>query len=216
MHKGTTLLVILFLVLPLALALGAILAAQAGPSAAYQSELEALHLETAAKMQAIKVGFWGGLAVVVLFGTAGIMAGLVRATWQRSRLIHPHANGLFPVVQGRIGGQTYYHDPHRSLASAVVYGAGPGGVEMQQLLPAGAEAEQLQVTTQAQATQLVAAAGQGGGMTAPTRRLVEGMTKPPRLAPRMPEVVVPDETIPEERRLLAAIRAGVEEVEEGE
>jgi len=192
----------------LACALGVILARQGRASAKYQLEMEALHLKTATKMHSIKVGLWGGLAVVTFLSAVGLAAGLVRAVWQRSRLIHPHVNGLFPVVQGRAGGQTYYHDPNRQLAGTVVYGSGSEGATVRHPTLPNDRSEQLQVTTQAQATQLVAAAGQGRGLTAQSRQLAERvvLTTPSRSAPRLPDVVVLDDAIPEERNLLTALR----------
>ena len=206
MRKGSFF--VLLLIMLLACALGVILARQGRTSAKHQLEMEALHLKTATKMQDIKVGLWGGLAVVALLSAAGLAAGLVWAVWQRSRLIHPHATGLFPVVQGRAGGQTYYHDPNRQLAGTVVYGSGPEGTTVHLPTLPDDRGEQLQVTTQAQATQLVAAAGQGRGLTAQSRQLAERvvLTSPSRSALRLPEVVVLDDAIPEERHLLTALR----------
>jgi hypothetical protein len=208
--------VLLILLLLLAFALGAVLFNR-GPSPQYQTEMERLRLDTAAKMRIIKIGFWGSLAAAVVLGIIGVAAALVRAIWRRPDLIRPNASGLFPLVRGRADGQTYYHDPNRQLAGTVAYGHGSDGLEMQQLIPPGAEAEQLQVTTQAQAVQVVAAASQGRGMSRTTRRMVERMTEP-RPVPRLPAVVIGlDESIPEERQLLAAIKAEVEEnVEMGE
>jgi hypothetical protein len=213
MRTGTTFVVILFLILLLAFALGAIFTGQDRSSAEYKTEIEALHLETAARVQAIKVGFLGGLAVVTLFGTAGVTAGLVRAIWQRARLIHPHANGLFPVVQGRVGRQTYYHDPNRQLSGSVVYDSAPEGATAHCPTLADDRGEQLQVTTQAQTTQLIAAAGQGQGLTAQSRQLVErvALTTAPRSTSRLPDVVVLDEALPQDRHLLTALRADWDE-----
>jgi hypothetical protein len=208
MRKGTAFLVTLLIMLLLAFTLGAVLVRRGRPSEQHQLDMEALHLKTAAKMQAIKVGFWGALAAVALLGTAGIVAGLARAAWLRSRLIHPHANGLFPVVRGRIGGQTYYHDPNRQLASSVAYGSDQKGVFARHLMPPDNRGEQLQVTTQAQAAQLTAAATQGRGLTAQSRRLAErvALTTASYPVPRLPEIVVPEAAIPEERHLLTALR----------
>jgi len=208
MRKGTAFILTLLLILLLAFTLGAVLAGQGRPSAEYQTQMEALHLKTVGKMQAIKVGFWSGLAAVVLLTAAGLTAGLVWVVWQRSRLIHPHANGLFPVVQGHAGRQTYYHDPNRQLAGTVVYGSDPQGATTRHLMPANDQGEQLQVTTQAQATQLVAAAAQGRGLGAQSRQLAErvALATASRPVPRLPEVVVLDKAIPEERQLLAALQ----------
>ena len=207
MRKATILFPILLLTL-LALILGAVLAGQGGASKKYRLEMEALQLETASKMRVIKVVFWGGLAAILLFGVAGITAGLVRAMWRRSILIHPHANGLFPVVQSRAGGQTYFHDPNRQLAGSVAYGVDQEGVAARHLMPPGDQGEQLQVTTQAQATQLIAAAGQGRGLTAQSRRLAERvvLATASRPVPRLPEIVVQDGALPKERHLLTALR----------
>ncbi|UCC64403.1 MAG: hypothetical protein JSV36_04920 [Anaerolineae bacterium] len=199
---------LLLLLILLALALGAVLAGGRRPSTKYQLEMEALQLETASRMQAVKVGFWGGLAAIALIGLAGIITGLVRAVWRRSQLIHPHTNGLFPVVQGRAGRQTFFHDPNRQLAGGVAYGADREGAVARHLTPPNDQGEQLQVTTQAQAAQLVAAAGQGGGLTAQSRQLAErvALATASRPIPRLPEIVVPDSAIPEERHLLTALR----------
>jgi len=217
MQKGTAFLLTLLLMLSLALILGAVLAGQGRPSEEYQLEKEALHLKTATRMQTIKVGFWGGLMAIALLGAAGITAGLVRIMWRRSRLIHPHPNGLFPVVQGRAGEQTYYHDPNRQLAGSVAYGSGQGGTIARHLMPPNDQGEQLQVTTQAQAAQLVAAAvgpsAQGQGLTAQNRQLVERVALATASRPvlRLPQVTILDETIPEERHLLTALRADWDE-----
>jgi predicted lipid-binding transport protein (Tim44 family) len=206
MRKNPVLLLLLLTLL--ALALGAVLAGGRRPSTKYQLEMEALQLETASRMQAVKVGFWGGLAAIALLGLAGIIAGLVRAVWRRSQLIHPHTNGLFPVVQGRAGRQTFFHDPNRQLAGSVAYGADREGAVARHLTPPNDQGEQLQVTTQAQAAQLVAAAGQGGGLTAQSRQLAErvALAAASRPIPHLPEIVVPDSAIPEERHLLTALR----------
>ncbi len=208
MKKGTAFFLSLFLILLLAFTLGAVLARQGKPSAKHQQEMEALNLQTAAKMQAIKIGLWRGLVAIALLGATGLVAGLVRAVWQRSRLIHPHANGLFPVIHGRVGRQRYYHDPNRQLAGTVIYGSGPEGATVHPLMPPNDRGEQLQVTSQAQATQLIAAAGQGQGLSAQNRRLAERavlatVSRPP---PHLPDVVVLDKAIPEERHLLTALR----------
>ena len=207
MRRNTIILPTLLLV-ALSFTLGAVLAQRGGDSEKHQLEMETLHLEAASKTQVIKIGFWGGLAAVVLFGTAGITAGLVRAAWRRSNLIHPHTNGLFPVVQGRAGRQTYYHDPNRQMASSVAYGTDREGVVARHLIPPGDRGEQLQVTSQAQAAQLIAAAGQGRGLTAQSRRLAErvALATASRPVPRLPEIVVPDTATPEERHLLTALR----------
>jgi predicted lipid-binding transport protein (Tim44 family) len=206
MRKNPVLLLLLLTLL--ALALGAVLAGGRRPSTKYQLEMDALQLETASRMQAVKVGFWGGLAAIALLGLAGIIAGLVRAVWRRSQLIHPHTNGLFPVVQGRAGRQTFFHDPNRQLAGSVAYGADREGAVARHLTPPNDQGEQLQVTTQAQAAQLVAAAGQGGGLTAQSRQLAErvALAAASRPIPHLPEIVVPDSAIPEERHLLTALR----------
>jgi len=212
MRKGTLFLLTLALTLLLALALGAALAGLGRPSEQHQRQMEALHLATAVKTQAIKVGFWGGLAAILLFGLAGVAIGLVRAVWQRSHLIHPHANGLFPVVQGRAGRQTYYHDPNRQLAGGVAYGTDGQGAVARHLMPPDDRGEQLQVTTQAQAAQLTAAQGQGPA--ARRRQSTERCAFPsvPHAIPsRLPEIVVLNAAIPEERHLLTALRQDWEE-----
>ena len=204
---------LLFLVLLLAFVLGLALNGQRH-SVHYQIAMENLELETAARMGALKVIFWSGLAVVVLLSLVAFTVGLVRALWLRSQLIRPNDHGLFPVVKERASGQilrpgsgyTYYHDPNRQVTGAVVYEAGSEGVEAHHLLPPDAQDGQLQVTSQAQAVQLVAAASQRATSPA-TQRLVRGLvSRPLRSAPRMPEIRVLSPQIPEERHLLAALR----------
>lgn len=227
MRRGATTVVLmaLTLVCVLAFVLGLVLAGDGGTSWEYRRAMEALRLDTEAKMQWIQIGFWGGLAAITLIGVGGGVAGLLRAMWRRSRLITPHSSGIFPIVEGRAGGQTYYHDPNRQWAGTTVYGTGPEGASVRQLVPPGQEEAQYQIATQAQATQLIAAASQGRGLTAPVRRLAERVTTPARPVPRLPDLVVLDESIPEERRLIAALRQdwaqdgaqnGAEEMEGGE
>ena len=69
--------------------------------------------------------------------------------------------------------------------------------------------EQLQVTTQAQAAQLIAAAGQGKGLNAQSRRLAERVALKPitRPVPGLPQLTILDQTIPKERHLLTALHA---------
>jgi hypothetical protein len=210
MRKEATgiVLLALSLICVLAFAAGLTLAGSGGVSAEYQAAVESLRLDTTAKMHWIRVGFWGGLATIALVGVGGLVVGLVRVVWQRSQLIGPHPSGIFPVVEGRVGGQIYYHDPNRQWAGTTAYGAGLEGVTVRHLVPAGQEEAQLQIAAQAQATQLVAAASQGQGLTPQARRLVEqvALTAPARSAPRLPQVVVLDEAIPKERHLLTALR----------
>jgi hypothetical protein len=212
-QEVTAVLVILMLACALAFGLGLALAGGRGISPEYQAAVESLRLDTAAKMSWIKIVFWGGLAVLSLVGVGGLVGGLLRAVWRRSRLVHPHSSGIFPIVEGRAGGETYYHDPNRQLAGTVAYGDGQEGVTVRHLAPPGQEEAQFQIATQAQATQFAAAASQGQRLTAQTRRLVERMATaaPACPVPRLPEVVVLDESIPEERHLLAALRQDWEE-----
>ena len=142
----------------------------------------------------------------MVFGLVGGGVMLLRYIWQRTNLILAQ-EGLFPVVRGRAAGQTYYHDPNRQWAGTVAYGSGPDGLQARSLLPSGAEGYQTQISTQAQATQLIAAASQGGGMPRHTRQAVQRMIQAPQATTRMPEIVTLDTSVSEERRLLAAILA---------
>jgi hypothetical protein len=215
MRKEASLIFLVFLTVACVLAFGLGLVQAGGRyvSPEYRKAMESLHLDTAARMGWIKIVFWGGLAVVSLVGVGGLVGGLLRMVWRRSRLVHPHSSGIFPVVEGRASGETYYHDPNRQLAGAVAYGSGPEGVAVRHLTPSGQEEAQLQIATQAQAAQLVAAASQGQQLTAQTRRLVEkvAVAAPVRPVPHLPQVVVLDEAIPGERQLLAALRQDWEE-----
>lgn len=210
MRKDAAITVLATLTLTCALAflLGLALADNWTVSPAHRAAIESLHLDTAIKMRWIKIGFWGGLGGIALFGLGGVMWGLLRAVWRRSRLITPHPSGLFPIVEGRAGNETYYHDPNRQLTGTVAYGAGPEGIAVRHLAPPHQEEMQFQIASQAQATQLVAAASQGRAPTAQTRRLIEraALAPPAQPVPRLPQVVVLDESTPEERRLLAALR----------
>jgi hypothetical protein len=215
MRKEASVILAMSLTLVCALAFGLclVLSGVRGVSPEYQAAVESLHLDTAAKMSWIKIGFWGGLAVLSLVGVGGLVGGLLRAVWRRSRLVHPHSSGIFPIVEGRAGGETYYHDPNRQLTGTIAYGDGQEGVTVHHLAPPGQEEAQFQIATQAQATQFVAAASQGQKPTAQSHRLAErwALAASARPVPRLPEVVVLDETIPEERRLLAALRQDWEE-----
>jgi hypothetical protein len=201
--RGGILILLLFLLA--AFTLGVVVASR-GPSPQYRAALEAQQLAIKAKTDAIKVAFLGGLAVAVVLAALGFAAGLARAVWQRPQLIRPNDSGLFPVIRGHAGREVFYHDPNRQLAGTTVYHAGPDGLGVQQRFPAGMEAEQLQVATQAQAVQLVAAASRGSS-SASTRRLAQRLaTRPSRPAPHRPELQRLSPEIPEERLLLAAIR----------
>jgi hypothetical protein len=183
----------------------------------YRTAIESLRLDAAAKVYWIKVSFWGGLVAITLVGVGGGVGVLLRLFWRRSRLIQPHSSGLFPIVEGQAGGETYYHDPNRQLAGTTLYGADSDGATIRHQVPQGEDEAQLQIATQAQATQLVAAANQGKGLTARNRKLVERMasTASTRPLPRLPEIVILDNSIPEERRLLAALRRDWEDELEG-
>jgi len=215
MRKGTTTTVLVALVSSCSLAflLGLVLAGHRESSPEFQTAMESLHLDMAVKIGWIRIAFWAGLTAIALVGLGGAVWGLLRAIWRRSRLIQPHRTGLFPIVEGRAGGQTYYHDPNRQWAGTTAYGAGPEGAAVRHLAPPGQEEAQFQIATQAQATQFVAAANQGRGLDASTRRLVEkaALPAPRQAARRLPQVVVLDETIPEERRLVDALRQDWEE-----
>jgi hypothetical protein len=215
----TVLLAALTLGCLLVFVLGLALAGGWGVSPEYQRAMESLRLDTEAKMRWIQIAFWGGLATLTLVGVGGLVGGVLRTAWRRSRLIQPNASGLFPVVENRAGGQTYYHDPNRQWMGTTVYGAGPEGASVRHVAPAGQEEVQFQIASQAQATQFIAAASQGRGLTASARRLAErvALSASTRPVPHLPEVVVLDESMPEERRLLAALcQDWVEEVEEAE
>ena len=201
--RGGILILLLFLLV--AFTLGVVVASR-GPSPQYRAALEAQRLATKAKTDTIKVTLLGGLAVAVVLAALGLAIAVVRTVWQRPQLIRPNDSGLFPVIRGHAGREVFYHDPNRQLAGTTVYHAGPDSLEVQQQLPAGMEAEQLQVATQAQAVQLVAAASQSA-TSASARRLVQRLAIcPSRPAPHMPELQLLSPEIPEERLLLAAIR----------
>ncbi|OQY21053.1 MAG: hypothetical protein B6I35_09285 [Anaerolineaceae bacterium 4572_32.2] len=204
----TVLLAIFILACLLAFGLGLIMAGDQGVSAEYQKAIESLRLDAAAKMSWVKIGFWGGLTIITLVGLSGAVGGVLRVLWRRSRLIQPHSTGLFPIVENRVAGQTYYHDPNRQWAGTVAYVSGQQGVEARHLIPANQEEAQFQIATQAQATQFMAAASRGQGSAVPPRRLVEQIAPraSARIGSHLPKVVVLDESIPHERRLLAALQ----------
>jgi len=206
-ETATTMLVILMLAFVLTFGLGLVLAGNWGASTEYRVAVEALRLDTAARMRWIQIAFWAGLVAIVLVGLGGVVGALLRVVWQRSRIIQPHTSGLFPIVEGRAGGQTYYHDPNRQWAGTTVYGVGPEGADVRYLAPPDQQETQFQIATQAQATQFVAAASQGRGLNASTRDLAGqlALAAPARPVPHLPDIVVLDESVPQERRLLAAL-----------
>ena len=211
MRSGVFILVLLLL---LVFVLGIVLASR-GPSPEYRAAMEVQRLETQTKMAALKVVFWHILTGIGLLFLAGLAIAFLRLLWQRSQLIRPNVSGIFPVVRGSAGRQVlrpgsgciYYHDPNRQLAGTTAYGTGPDGtMQAQHLFPPGQEEAQLQITSQAQAAQVVAAA-QPEQADRATRRLVDRLTKP-KPAPSMPEIQVVEGEIvdADDRLLLTAIR----------
>jgi len=192
MSKAFILLMLIALIL--AFVLGAVLRGRtySSPSPEYLTRAEQLRLENQARLNTIKTVFLVALGVVILVGVTGITLGLVRMVWLKARLVYPARSGIFPVLVNRVGPQVILHDPNRTLAGTTVLGRGPDGVSVQHLLPpeAGVEA-QLQVTTQAQVAQAVAAAAGGDGVNAQSRKLIESVTARQVAAP-LPEVEVSD------------------------
>jgi hypothetical protein len=207
MRRGAISLGLLFLILVCGLASVLGLIGGWTPSPEYRQAVESMQIDTAHKLRWIRIVFWGGLTAIALLGLAGAVGGLLRLLWRRSRLIGVDPSGLFPIVENRAGGQIYYHDPNRQWAGTTIYGTDAEGIAVRHAIPLGQQEAQFQLSTQAQATQFVAAANQGRGLSTPARRLVERMVDSSvrRPVPRLPEVVVLDEALPEDRRLLAAL-----------
>lgn len=177
------------------------------PSKEYRFQREVQKIESAGRLTLWRDVFLvagGGLLVIALGGSVAIF---LYGAWFRVNLIS-HKQGLFPIIRGKAGGQTFYHDPNRQLAGSVAYGEGQAGVEAQHLLPQGAEDLQAQITAQAQAVQVVAAARKDEETEKATRRLVERVTKRTRTGQRLPKVEVVEGEIvdADDRFLLAAIR----------
>lgn len=138
----------------------------------YQRELQ---MEHARRLQWVETAFLGGLVGVVLLALGGgVFVGL-RLLNKRASTIYPDRAGLFPIVRGHVGRAEYYHDPNRAPTPTTVYleGVGTPTVQVLHITAQGAAGEQLQITSQAQAAQLVAAATRQAGGSFSSRQLVE-------------------------------------------
>jgi len=178
------------------------------PSPTYRIAIETQRLQTAAKIQHLKIALSYSLAAILLAGLAAGLGLTAWTAWRRSQLIQPHPTGLFPIIRERTGRQTYYHDPNRQLTGTTTYTPGPAGIQMQQILTPGAETEQLQIATQAQAVQIAVAAtrtAQNNPTPNAAQRLIDHITQTHPIPP-LPTITTLDETIPEEHQLLTAIQ----------
>jgi hypothetical protein len=147
-----------------------------GGSSTVEREMASLRLKMARRLQVVTISFRVGLAAVVLLTLGGIGFGAVRFIQRRVDTIYPDKAGLYPLREGRIGSTRFFHDPNRAPTPTTLYG--PQGVN--HLTAPGFEADQLRVTSQAQAAQALRAASSGNGINLQSRRLVENIVPPER------------------------------------
>jgi hypothetical protein len=184
------------------------------PSDAYIAQREAQKLQSAAHLTQVKDWFFTGAAVCFLVAMAGAVGLGLHWLWTQTHLVRAR-HGLFPLIKGRVGGATFYHDPNRQVAGAVAYlPDAEHGVRARHMSGAS-ESAQVQVTGQAQATQLIAAAvGEGeGGLDAQRQEVVAQVAEQVSRNPaRMPELIALDASVPDDRLLLRAVEADWQEV----
>lgn len=119
-------------------------------------ELDNQHKATMQKWKAVGKVTLGATAVGVIIGTV-----LVVWVWgmRRAMTIGPNERGIFPLLLGRTGGSWVVYDANRSPTAATSLGT--GGARVRHHLPAGMEAAQARITSQAQSVQALAAVASG-------------------------------------------------------
>lgn len=186
------------------------------PSDTYVLQREAQKIESAARLTQVKDWFFTGAAISFLVAIAGgVVVGLYWL-WTQTSFIRPN-RGLFPVIRGRIGKTTFYHDPNRQLRGAVAYLPDANEGVRATHMGDGTESAHVQIASQAQATQLVAAAvgKKGEGLDPQGQEVVSRVAQSIANNPaRMPDVLPLDTGVPDDRLLLAAVEADWQEVED--
>ncbi|RLC70415.1 MAG: hypothetical protein DRI52_07115 [Chloroflexi bacterium] len=201
-----TLIFVIIVLIAATLVIGLLLAdANRGETSTVEREMAALRLETARRLQIVTIGFRAGLAAVILLTLGGIAFGTVRFILRRTDTVYPNKAGLYPIREGRIGRIRFFHDPNRAPMPTALYG--PQGVS--HLTASGFEADQLQITGQAQAAQALRAASSGNGIDLQSRQLVEAIIPPERRLSRpIPPVEVWDIEPAHVARLLEEVGDG--------
>ncbi len=157
-----------------------------------------------------------GLGVGVLVLAVGSAFAAVAWLNKRATSVYPNSAGLYPVIVRRSwNGVTIVHDPNRALGPTTIYSV-PSAVGLllgqkergpqAQFPTAGSENSLLQLSTQAQAIGLMAAAtrnSKGGSDTRPAEQLAQALLARPALCAPLPPVrVSPLEPSHVERLLL--------------
>jgi len=130
-----------------------------------RQRLEAQEWKERAEAERGALIFWQwAWRVVLVLGGLGALAVALLWGMRQALTIAPNRQGIFPFLLGRVGKAWVIHDPNRAMASTTIIGPGAqlaDQVTVTHALPAGLEADQLQVTGRAQAVQALAAVASG-------------------------------------------------------
>lgn len=165
----------------LAFALGAVML---GGDPEVSGQVAAARDETAATWARAWLWIRVGFAAVGLATAAGCAVALVKWALRRARTIYPDRAGLLPAMQ--LGAREVYADLNRAPAGVVLTGRG-APPRLPEPTAAG-----LQVTTQAQAAQALAAATRDGGLNLAAAKLLSKIGRQPQAPAALPEVKISD------------------------
>ena len=146
-----------------------------------------------AVLEVEKARQWAQLWLYAGYVLAGVTIAIVTAAgwalvmWlnKKATTINPTPAGIYPLVVRRLGlpwlnRRLLFFNPNLTLFSATVVTDGPT-VQVLHISPPAAGAEQMKVTSQAQAVQAIAAAAQGGHYTTTEIPALFTQTPPPRV-----------------------------------
>jgi hypothetical protein len=157
---------IVLLTVLLGLVIGALLFGKLtslSPAEQERQRIENRELEERLELERPMVFFWSwAWRVVIVLGGLGALG--VALVWgvRMALTIAPNRKGIFPLLLGRVGKAWVIHDPNRALAGTNLIPVGPDKTpHFIPALPEGLEREQVQITSQAQMVQGVAAAANG-------------------------------------------------------
>lgn len=160
--------------------------------AAREAELAASMPTTVARDGLVNVGVGVGAAILAIGGALAVVAFVRR----RAVSVYPNAAGQYPLVVERDWrtGNMLVHDPNRALGASTLY-TGAGQKPMLVSAPMGADVGvQAQITTQAQAHQLLVAgtrtAAAPADPIAVARTISENAFRSVDGLPRMPSIRV--------------------------
>jgi len=172
----------------LACVLGGMAVAALSPKADHNwrdEQFDRIEVESAQSWTRLKLYAGYVLTGVTISVLAG--AGWAMVMWlnKKATTINPTPAGIYPLVVRRLGlpwlnRRLLFFNPNLTLFSTTVVTDGPT-VQVLHISPPAAGAEQMQVTSQAQAVQAIAAAAQGGHYTTTEIPALFTQTPPPRV-----------------------------------